>query len=80
MAFDDWCLVVGVWHGGGDWFLWLVVVASWVWVVASCYLPVASGQGWLRVVGGSKKETEEEKQRVGGEERGIVELEYVIVF
>ena len=36
--------------------------------------------GWLRVVGGSKKETKEEKQRVGGEERGIVELEYVIVF
>ena len=43
MAFDDWCLVVGVWHGGGDWFLWLVVVASWVWVVASCYFPIAGG-------------------------------------
>ena len=61
MTFDDWCLVVGVWHGGGDWFLWLVVVISWVWVVASSYLPVASGQalgGWWFKEGDRGRETE----------------------
>ena len=69
-----WWLVCGM--VVGDWFLWLVGF-GW-WLVAICWLPVASG--WLQVVGGSKKETDKEKQRVGGEERGRVELEYVILF
>lgn len=68
-------------HGGGDWFLWLVVVIGWVWVVACCYLPVAGGQrmalgGWWF----KERDTEEEKQRVGGEERGRDELEFVVLF
>ena len=61
MAFDDWCLVVGVWHGGGDWFLWLVVVASWVWVVASCYFPVAGGQ-WMASGGWWFKERDQGRE------------------
>ena len=55
MAFGGWWLVVGVWQDGGDWFLWLVVVASWVWVVASCYLLVAYGQ-WMASSGWRFKE------------------------
>ena len=55
MAFNDWRLVVSVWHVGGDWFLWLVVVAGWVWVVASCYLLVAYGQ-WMALGGWRFKE------------------------